>query len=371
MRKNEQGEKVACSKCRVGHRTSKCVNKPGHQNGVQVIRSQGRPIGAKTNDVRAAERRKKLSRPQTKVQLGKQGAADLQPHAHTFCPGYAAAGPVQGRSAAEYQQLPVAGYQNPGSFMNPPALVPSTAQPPSSLPDPLNVGLPAAVRHPLEYPAYLGMGFGPAPPLPAVPAPIFASSAPVSQPVVANQFGAMPQNVMVNNSFMEFSQVDMTAQAQQGGNMVIQTLPGDLMGAGNIAPSVPPVPFVSPPNLSPSNEEASGVIPWDDGFSPEQPVQPTPVANSDAQSPGSPSSSGSFSFLDLLRSDGYFPWELPAHGTQAGQGASAPSGQDTFVDVSFPVADPSTGADLYDPGEESGFPVKTAGDFFQFSYNLI
>ncbi|RBQ77351.1 hypothetical protein FVER14953_12927 [Fusarium verticillioides] len=331
MRKNERGEKVACFKCRVGHRTGKCVDKPGHQNDVQVVPLPGRPKGAKTDQVRAAKRREKQSRP--------------------FCPDCAAAGPVQGRFTAEYQQLPVAGHQNPGSFMNPPALVPSPAQPSSSLPDPLSAGLPAAVRHALECSAYPGMGFGPAPPLPAVPAPIFASSAPVSQPVGASQFGAMPQNVWVNNPLMSFRQVDMTAQVQQGGNMVIQTLPGDLIGAGNIAPSVPSAPFVPSPNLFSFNKEAREVVSWDGWSSPEHPVQPTPAANSGAQSSGSPGSFESFSYPDLLKSGSHLSGELPALGTLADQGASASSGQDPLVDFSLPVADPFMGADLYDPGE--------------------
>ncbi|KAF5561695.1 hypothetical protein FNAPI_3524 [Fusarium napiforme] len=372
MRENEQGEKIACAKCRVGHRTSKCVDEPGHQNDVQVVHLRGRPKGAKTDKVRAAKNRDKRRSP-TKVELGKQGAADLQPHADLFCPGCGAAGPVQGRFAARYQQLSVAGYQNPRSFVNPPALVPSPAQPSGSLPDPLYAGLPAPVQHPLGQPAHPGMRFGPAPVRPAVPAPNFASSATVSQPVVANQFGTMPQNVLVNSSFMSFPQVDMAAQVPQGGNMTIPTPPGDLMGAGNIAPPVPSVDsasFVPTPSLSPSNEEAREVTPWDEGFSPEQPVQPTPAANSDAQSPGAPSSSESFSYLNHMLPGGYFPEEHAALGTLADQGASALSGQDPLVDVSLPGADPFMGADLYDPGEESDCPVETAGDLPPFSYDF-
>ncbi|PNP79231.1 hypothetical protein FNYG_07307 [Fusarium nygamai] len=263
MRTNERGEKIACSKCRVGHRTGKCVDNPDHQNDVQVIRSQGRPSGSRTDSVRAAKKRDKKRRRPMKVELGKQGAADLQPHAHTFCLQCAAAGPVQGRFAAGYQQLPVSGYQNPVNFVNPPALVPSSAQRSSPLPNPLYVGPQEPVSCPLEQPAYPGMGFGPVSPLPAVPAPISVSSAPVSQPVVANPWAAMAQNVWVNDPLMGFPQVDMTAQVQQAGNMRIQTRPGDLMEAGNIAPYVPSVPSVTPPNPFSFNEEALGVVPWD------------------------------------------------------------------------------------------------------------
>jgi hypothetical protein len=181
----------------------------------------------------------------------------------------------------------------------------------------------------------------------------------------------MPQNVMVNNLIMGFTQVDMTAQVQQGGNMMIQTLPGDLMGAGNIAPSVPSAPFVPSPNLFSFNKEAREAVSWDGWSSPEHPVQPIPAASSDAQSSGSPGSFESFGYPNLLKSDSHLSGELPALGTLADQGASASSGQDPFVAVSLPVADPFMGADLYDPGEESGSPVETAGDFFQFSYNLI
>ncbi|KAF5631153.1 uncharacterized protein FTJAE_8019 [Fusarium tjaetaba] len=373
MRTNERGEKIACAKCRVGHRTGTCVDKTGHQDAVRVVKPRGRPIGAKTDPVRAAQNRDKRRSP-TKVELGKQGAADLQPHGHTSCPKCGAAtGPVQGRFAAGYQQLPVAGYQNPRSFVNPPALVPSPAQASGSLPDPLYAGLPAPVRHPLGQPAHPGMRFGPAPVRPAVPAPNFASSATVSQPVVANQFGTMPQNVLVNSSFMSFPQVDMAAQVPQGGNMTIPNPPGDLMGAGNIAPPVPSVdsaPFVPTPSLSSSNEEAPGAVPWDEGLSPEQPVQPTPEANSDAQSPDPPSSSKPFSYLDHMLPDGSFPEEHAALGTLADQGASALSGQDPLVDVSLPEANPFMGADLYDPEEESDCPVQASGDFPQFSFTL-
>ncbi|KAF5586638.1 hypothetical protein FPANT_7172 [Fusarium pseudoanthophilum] len=386
MRTNERGEKIACVKCRVGHRTGTCVDKTGHQDDVQVVNPPGRPIGAKTDPVRAARKRDKRRSP-TKVELGRQGAADLQP-LDLFCPDCEVAGPVQGRFAAGYQQLPFAGYQNPGSFMNPPALVPSPAQPSGYLPDPLYAGLPAPAWQPLGQPAHLGMGLGPAPPLPAVPAPTFVSSAPVFQPVVANQWAAMPQNGWVDNPSMSFPQVDMAAQVQQGGNMMIPTLPGDLMGAGNIAPfvpSVPSAPFVPTPSLSSSDEEARGVTPWDEGPSPEQPVQPTLATNSDAQSPDSPSSpEPKFSYLDHLQPDGYFPGQQAALGTLADQGASASPGQDPFADFSLPVADPSTGGDLYCPGEECdcsgeesdcpgeeyGLPVETAGDFSHFSFTI-
>ncbi|KAF5594742.1 hypothetical protein FPCIR_4756 [Fusarium pseudocircinatum] len=372
MRTNEQGEKVACSKCRVGHRTSKCVDNQDHQNDVRVIRSSGRPSGSRTDPGRAAKQREKKRKPRAKRELEEQGVADLQREAHTFCLQCAAADPVQARFSAGYQQFPVSGYQNPGSFVNPPALVPSPAQRSSSLPDPFYAGLPAHVRRPLEQPAYTGMGFGPVPPLPAVPAPISASSAPVSQPVVANQPAALAQNGWVNNQFMGFPQVDITAQVQQGGSMMIQSRPGDLMGAENIAPSVPfmpPVPSVLSPNLFSFNEESWELFLRTRG-SPEQPVQPAPAANSDAQSSGSPSSSESFSYHDLLKSDGYFSGGLPALGTRADQGASASSGQDPFGDVNLPFADPSTSGDLYDPGEESGCPVETTIDFSLFSYGF-
>ncbi|KAF4443074.1 hypothetical protein FACUT_1628 [Fusarium acutatum] len=367
MRTNEQGEKIACSKCRVGHRTSKCVDAPGHQDDLQVIRSAGRPGRSKTDPARAAEQREKKRKRRVEMEPEEEGAAGFQREAHTFGLQRTASAPVRGSFAAGYSQLSVPRYQNLGSFVNPPALVPSFARRSSFPPDPLRVGLPEPIRRPLEQPAYLSMGYLPAPPLPTVSAPVSASSAPVSQNVLVNQFDAMAQNLLVNNQVMGFPQVDMMAQADQGDNMMIQTSLGDLMEAGGI---VPPVPSIPSPDLFPFNEEAREMVSWD-GFIPEQPVQPMPAANSDVQSSGSPSFSESWNLLDLPTSDNSFTTELPAHGTLADQRASASSGEYPFFDAGPHVADPFAGGDLYDPGEESGSPVETSGGFFPFSYDFL
>ncbi|KAG5806271.1 hypothetical protein H9Q74_009181 [Fusarium xylarioides] len=344
MRTNEQGEKIACSKCRVGHRTSKCVDATDHQDDVQVIRPPGRPEGAKTDSVRATEQggKKRKSR---------EGAAFPQREALAPRRRRTASAPVQGSLAAGYPQPFVPGYQNLGSIVNPDAPVPSPARRSSLPPGPLPVGLPQPVWGSSQQPVHAGMGFCPAPPPPAAPVPcsapsaldfpltaplhaasavpfgmdgfsdirvrmpiwvpgprspaptldsgvikpplyigfqhpmpalghtplrpVFpASSAPVSQPVLANQFDAMAQNLSASDQITGFPQVGMMSQA----------IPEDLIEARDI---VPPVASAPSPNLFPPCEDSGEMVSWE-GHIPEQPVQPVPAANSDAQSSGSP-----------------------------------------------------------------------------------
>ncbi|KAF5550367.1 hypothetical protein FPHYL_9387 [Fusarium phyllophilum] len=358
MRTNEQGEKIACSKCRVGHRTSKCVDATDHQDGVQVIRSAGRPGGSKTDPVRAAEQREKK---------GKRCEA-LAPRRRRT-----ASAPVQGSLAARCPQPFVPGYQNLGSIVNPNALLPSPARRSSLPPGPLPVGLPEPVWRSSQQPVHPGMGFRPASPPPAAPVPcsapsaldfplaaphhaasavpfgmdgfsdirvrmpirvpgprspaptldsgvtlnplyigfqhpmpalghtllhpvLPASSAPVSQPVLANQFDAMPQNFLARDQVMGFPQVGMMVQADQGDSMMSQAIPEDLMEAGDIVPLVASAPS---PNLFPPCEGSGEMVSWY-GHIPEQPVQPVPAANSDAQSSDSQSPPWSWNFLGPL-----------------------------------------------------------------------
>ncbi|KAH7147958.1 hypothetical protein DER46DRAFT_580395 [Fusarium sp. MPI-SDFR-AT-0072] len=340
MRTNEQGDKIACSKCRDGHRTSTCVDATGHQDDVQVIRRAGRPEGSKNDPARAAERREKKRKRQVEKELEEE-VATFRREAHAFCLQRAASDPVQGNFAAGYQPFYVPGYQNLGSLASPHAPVPSFPRRSSFLPDPLPAGILESIRRLLEQPYYPGVGYGPVPPTPAVPLTVSApsvpdfpltvpdhaasvvpfgmdgswdigfempmpvpgphflapslgsgvisnsfdisfqhpmpalghtslrpfdpaSSAPVSQPVLANQFDTMAQNSLVNNPVTGFPQVGMMAQANQGDNMMIQTTPEDLMEAGDTVPPVPSAPF---PALFPLNEDTWGRISWE-GFIP-------------------------------------------------------------------------------------------------------
>ncbi|KAL5590839.1 hypothetical protein ACKRZS_005219 [Fusarium odoratissimum] len=340
MRIDEQGDKIACSKCRDGHRTSTCIDAPGHQDDVQVIRRAGRPEGSKNDPARAAERREKKRKRQVEKELEEEAAA-FRREAHAFCLQRAASDPVQGNFAAGYPQLPVPGYQNLGSLANPHAPAPSFPRRSSFPPDPLPPGIPEPIRRLLEQPYYPGVGYAPASPTPAVPLPVSApsvpdfpltapghaasvvpfgmdgswdfgfempmpvpdphfpapflgsgvvgnsfgtsfqhpmsalghtslhpfdpaSSAPVSQPVLANQFDTMARNSLVNNSITGFPQVGMMTQADQVDNMMIQTTPEDLMEAGD---TVLPVPSASFPALFPHNEDTWGMISWE-GFMP-------------------------------------------------------------------------------------------------------
>ncbi|KAG5750756.1 hypothetical protein H9Q70_006620 [Fusarium xylarioides] len=188
----------------------------------------------------------------------------------------------------------------------------------------------------IKPPLYIGFQH-PMPALGHTPLrPVFpASSAPVSQPVLANQFDAMAQNLSASDQITGFPQVGMMAQAD---SMMSQAIPEDLIEARYI---VPPVASAPSPNLFPPCEDSGEMVSWE-GHIPEQPVQPVPAANSDAQSSGSPNSSESWGYLDLMNSDGYFPAELPAFGTFAG-------------------------GDLQGPGEESGCPDAAGDGFFDFS----
>ncbi|EMT69520.1 hypothetical protein FOC4_g10003250 [Fusarium odoratissimum] len=266
MRIDEQGDKIACSKCRDGHRTSTCIDAPGHQDDVQVIRRAGRPEGSKNDPARAAERREKKRKRQVEKELEEEAAA-FRREAHAFCLQRAASDPVQGNFAAGYPQLPVPGYQNLGSLANPHAPAPSFPRRSSFPPDPLPPGIPEPIRRLLEQPYYPGVGYAPASPTPAVPLPVSAPSVPdfpLTAPGHAASFDTMARNSLVNNSITGFPQVGMMTQADQVDNMMIQTTPEDLMEAGD---TVLPVPSASFPALFPHNEDTWGMISWE-GFMP-------------------------------------------------------------------------------------------------------
>ncbi|WKT53348.1 hypothetical protein QSH57_003910 [Fusarium oxysporum f. sp. vasinfectum] len=235
MRIDEQGDKIACSKCRDGHRTSTCIDAPGHQDDVQVIRRAGRPEGSKNDPARAAERREKKRKRQVEKELEEEAAA-FRREAHAFCLQRAASDPVQGNFAAGYPQLPVPGYQSLGSLANPHAPVPSFPRRSSFPPDPLPPGIPEPIRRLLEQPYYPGIAL------------------------------------------------------------------------------------------------------------------PIPAANNGVQSSSSPSSSGSWAFLDHPSSEFSPTTGLAALGTLANQGASASPVQYAFLDTAPHVTDPFADEDLYGPG---------------------
>ncbi|KAF5976906.1 hypothetical protein FBULB1_6732 [Fusarium bulbicola] len=443
MRTNEQGEKIACSRCRVGHRTSTCVDTPGHQDDVQVIRSAGRPAGSRTDPARAAVQREKKRRlRQRKVLEEEAGVAGLQQESRAFPPQRAVSTPVPGSFAARFPGFPMAGDQNPGGLVKPQAPVPSRRY--SDPPDPPSVGVPEPAQRPREQPVYPGMGYGPTPLPPAAPAlvsapsalgfpvtapdhaasavpsgmdgfsyvgvrtpirapgphgpapplgsdvaenplhispqhpihsfghtalrpPHPASSAPASQPVVANQFNAMEQNFLVNGQVTGFPQDGMVAQAGQGGSMMRQAMPGNPMEAGYMVSSVPSAPS---PFAFPLNEGLGGVGSW--GMpNTGQIGQPIPAASSGVPASGSQIPSASRAFL------GHPTWEnslntgVAGPGTLADQEGSASSGQGSSLITPFPVNNPIAGGDQYDPGGEYGFPAETAGAFFPFSLNFM
>ncbi|KAF5620374.1 hypothetical protein F25303_12614 [Fusarium sp. NRRL 25303] len=331
MRTNEQGQKIACSKCRVGHRTKACVDAPGHQDDVQVVPSAGRPAGARTNPVRVAEQReKKRRRTVDKLQEDRDAAFRV------YDLPRAASEPVLGGFVAGNPQVPVQGYQNLGSLAGPHAPVPSVARRHTFPPNPLPAGLPGPVTHSLEQPVNPGMGqwpilpapadsvpvsasptlnfpvtahsnaipvfsfgvddfsdvgFGmsiPNPPNPPAPSlgsgtisnPLYfgfhnpmptlghaslrpfrpASSAPVSQPALVNQLGAMAPNSSVNNPVTGLPQVDMIAQVDQVDTMTLQSLQESAMAAADF---VRPVPSIPSPDLFPPNEEIQETVSWD------------------------------------------------------------------------------------------------------------
>ncbi|KAF5556572.1 hypothetical protein FMEXI_1044 [Fusarium mexicanum] len=176
MRTNEQGVKIACSRCRVGHRTSTCVDTPGHQDDVQVIRCAGRPAGSRTDPVRAAVQREKKRRLRQRKALDEEeGVAALQ-ESHAFPPRRAVSTPVQGGSAAGLPGFPITGDQNPVGLVNPQAPVPSRRY--SAPPVPLSVGVPEPAQRLWEQPVHPGMDYRPAFHALAVSAPVSAPSAP-------------------------------------------------------------------------------------------------------------------------------------------------------------------------------------------------
>ncbi|KAF5700827.1 hypothetical protein FMUND_14179 [Fusarium mundagurra] len=368
MRTNEQGEKIACSKCCVGHRTSKCVDAPEHQDGVQVIHSPGRPGGSKTDPVRAAEQREKKRKSRMRKQMGEEAAFHRR-ETQNFFRRRAASAPVQGSLAAGYPQLSVPGYQNLGAPVNPHAPGPSLARRSSFPSDPLPVGLPGPVWRSSQQLVYPGMGYRPAPPPLAAPvpssvlsaldfpltapghaasavpfgmdgfsdirvmAPIWvpgpsfparsldpgaivnplytgfqdpmpalghtplrpvrlASSVPVSQPVLANQFDAIAQNFLASDQVTGFLQVGMMAQADQGAGMMSQAIPEALMEAGDIVPPVASAPVFPP------REDTEGAD-WD-GPNNGQIDQPIPAASGGVQSSDSQSPPWSWDFFGPL-----------------------------------------------------------------------
>ncbi|KAI1036028.1 hypothetical protein LB504_011508 [Fusarium proliferatum] len=331
MRTNEQGQKIACSKCFAGHRTTACVDAPGHQDRVRVVPSAGRPPGAKTNPVRVAEEReKKRRRTVNKLQEDRDAAFRV------YDLPRAASELVLGGFFAGNPQVPVQGHQDVGSLAGPHAPVPSVARHYTFPPNPLPAGLPGPVTHSLEQPVnpgmgqwpilpapadsvavsapptldfpvtahgnavpvfsfgvddFLDVGFGmsiPNPPNPPAPSPgsgtisnplYFgfhnpmptlghpslrpfhpASPAPVSQPVLVNQFGAMAPNSSVNNPVTGFPQVDMIAQVDQVDTRTLQSLQGSAMAAEDF---VRPVPSIPSPDLFPPNEEVQETVSWD------------------------------------------------------------------------------------------------------------
>ncbi|KAF4499481.1 hypothetical protein FAGAP_4331 [Fusarium agapanthi] len=285
MRTNEQGEKIACSKCRVGHRTSKCVDTPGHQDDVQVIRSAGRPEGSKTDPARSTKQREKKRRRRAEKAPEDKGAAALQQGLHAFLPQRAAS----------------------------------------------------------------------------------ASSARACQPVLANQFNAMEQNLLVSDQVTGFPQVGMMAQADEGNSMMRQAIPEDPMGAGYIVPSVASAPFSF---VFPSNVDLGGI---ESGDRPNtwQIGLPIPAAISGVRTSSSQSSSWSSVFLGHPTSENSLNTGVPGPGSLANQGGSASSSQYSFHNTAFHVTDPCAGEGEYDPVEESGCPVETPGGLFSFSYDFM
>ncbi|QGI70668.1 uncharacterized protein FFB20_08483 [Fusarium fujikuroi] len=331
MRTNEQGQKIACSKCRVGHRTTACVDAPGHQDEVKAVPRAGRPAGAKTNPVRVAEQRGQKRR-RTVDKLQEDQAAAFR----VYDLPRAASEPALGGFIARNPQVPVQVYQNLGSLAGPHAPVTSVARRYTFPPNPLPAGLPGPVTHSLEQPVNPGIGqwpvlpaladsvpvsapptlnfpvtahsnaipvfsfgvdhlsdvgFGmsiPNPPNPPVPSPgsgtisnplYFgfrnpmptlghpsvrpfhpASPAPVSQPVLVNQPGAMAPNSSVNNPVTGFPQVDMIAQVDQVDTRTLQSLQESAMAAEDF---VRPAPSIPSPDLFPPNKEVQETVSWD------------------------------------------------------------------------------------------------------------
>ncbi|KAH7224254.1 uncharacterized protein BKA55DRAFT_697090 [Fusarium redolens] len=171
MRTNEQGEKVACFKCREGHRTTKCVDGPGHQDDVQVISPPGRPVGARTNPVVAAARREKKRKRLEQIKAEEEAEA-FQRGAQAFFYQRPTSAPEQRNFVAGYQQFPVPGPQNFGGLANLHAAAPSFPRRSTFPPDPLPAHQPDAIQHFLRQTYYGGMAHNPVPPVPAVSVPV-------------------------------------------------------------------------------------------------------------------------------------------------------------------------------------------------------
>ncbi|KAF5715195.1 hypothetical protein FGLOB1_3165 [Fusarium globosum] len=266
MRTNEQGQKIACSKCLMGHRTTACVDAPGHQDEVKVVPRAGRPAGAKTNPVRVAEQRGQKRR-RTVDKLQEDQAA-----------------------AFRVYDLPRAASEPAlGGFVAPADSVPVSAPP--TLDFPVTAHGNAVPVFPFGVDDFSDMGFGmsiPNPPNPPAPSPgsgtisnplYFgfrnlmptlghpslrpfrpASPAPVSQPVLVNQFGAMAPNSSVNNPLTRFPQVDMIAQVDQVDTRTLQSLQESAMAAEDF---VRPAPSIPSSDLFPPNEEVQETVSWD------------------------------------------------------------------------------------------------------------
>ncbi|KAF4946992.1 hypothetical protein FGADI_10757 [Fusarium gaditjirri] len=412
MRTNEQGNKIACSKCRGGHRTSTCVDAPDHQDDVQVIRCAGRPEGSRTDPARAAERREKKRKRQMEKELEEEAAA-FRREAHAF-------DPLQGNFAAQYPPFPILRYQNLGSLASHHAPVPSFPRWSSCPPGPLSAGIPEPIQRLLERPYHPGVGYGPAPPTPAVSLPVSAPSAPdfpltapnhaasvvpfgidgsgymgfgvpmsvpgphsfapspdsgvignsfdtgsqhpmptlghtslrpfhpassasVSQPVLASQFDTMAQNSLVNSWATGLPRAGRMSQADRGDTMMFQTISEDLMEAGDTVLPVTSAPF---PALFPLDQDTRVRVSWNE-FIPGQTTQSIPVANTGVQSSGSSSSSGSWPFLDHPSSGVSPTTGLAELGTQE---ALASSGQYSFLDDALHLADSFADEALDGPG---------------------
>ncbi|KAF5239676.1 hypothetical protein FANTH_9865 [Fusarium anthophilum] len=368
MRTNEQGVKIACSRCRVGHRTSTCVNTPGHQDDVQVIRSAGRPAGSRTDPARAAVQREKKRRlRQTKALEEEEGVAALQ-ESHAFPPRRAVSTPVQRGSAAGPPGFPITGDQNPGGLVNPQAPVPSRRY--SAPPDPLSVGVPEPAQRPWEQPVHPGMDYRPASHTLAAPAPVSAPSV-LGFPVTApdHAASAVPSG-MDGFSYVGvtgFPQDGMVAQADQGGSMIRQAMPENPMEAAHMVSSVASAP--SPFAFS-LNEGLGGVGSW--GMSNTGQIgQPIPAASSGVPASGSQSPSASSAFLGRPTWENSLNTGVAGPGTLADQEVSASSGQDSWLDSALPANDPIAGGYQYDPGGGYGFPAETPGALFSSSYNYM
>ncbi|KAF4342481.1 hypothetical protein FBEOM_3567 [Fusarium beomiforme] len=122
-RRDQSGRKVACRKCRIGHRTKACVDNQDHQEDVQPIPSAGRPKGARTSPIRAAERRELKKQRQKQREL-KEEAAFHQQQPEEFLRQRANPEPhhIQGNFAAQaagFQQFPnVTGAQQFGGLFS-------------------------------------------------------------------------------------------------------------------------------------------------------------------------------------------------------------------------------------------------------------